>query len=168
MKNVGSSSEYTNRQSRQNTVNRQIYIDGNTVRRLEEIPVVAPRQPRRVVETERKIRRRKKKVSLQSFVYVAFIAISIAVVGCVLIGYVNLQADITNRMNHISSLERELNHMRLANDEEYMRIMSDVDLEEIKRVAIQELGMKYANEGQVIMYSGEGSDYVRQYGSIPD
>lgn len=168
MKNVGSSSTYTNRQTQRNTNVRQIYIDGNTVRKLEEIPEVIPRPPRRPVESERTIRRRKKKVSLQSLVYVAFIAVAIAVVGCVLIGYVNLQADITNRMNHISSLERELNSMRLANDEEYMRIMSDVNLEEIKRVAIQELGMKYANEGQVVTYSGEGSDYVRQYGSIPD
>ncbi len=168
MKNVGSSSTYTNRQTPKSTNNRQIYIDGNTVRKLEEIPEVMPRQPRRQVETERKIRRRKKRVSLQSIMYVAFIAVSIAVVGLVLIGYVNLQADITNRMNHISSLESELNSMRLANDEEYMKIMSDVDLEEIKRVAIQELGMRYANEGQVITYTGEGSDYVRQYGSIPD
>ncbi len=168
MKNVGSSSTYTNRQNRQSTDNRQIYIDGNAVRKLEEIPQIAPRQPRLQVETERKIRRRKKRVSFQSMVYVAFIAISIAVAGGVLIGYVNLQADITNKMNHISSLQRELNSMRLANDEEYMRIMSDVNLEEIKRVAIQELGMKYAEEGQVITYTGEGSDYVRQYGSIPE
>ncbi len=168
MKNVGSSSRYTNRQSGQSTDNRQIYIDGNTVRKLEEIPQVVPRQPRRQVESERTIRRKKKKVSFQSMVYVAFIAISIAVAGGVLIGYLNLQADITNRMNHISSLQSELNGMRLANDEEYMRIMSDVNLEEIKRVAIQELGMKYAEEGQVITYTGEGSDYVRQYGSVPE
>lgn len=46
--------------------------------------------------------------------------------------------------------------------------MSNVDLDEIKRIAIGELGMKYAKEGQVITYSGEGSDYVRQYGDIPE
>ena len=40
-------------------------------------------------------------------------------------------------------------------------------LEEIKKIAINELGMKYAKEGQVIIYSGEGSDYVRQYKAIP-
>lgn len=168
MKNVGSSSTYTNRQTVKDTQERLSYIDGNTVRRLEAVPESVPPAPRRVVETERKIRRRKKKRPIQSLVYVAFIVGAIAVMGWILIGYVNLQADITKRMNHISSLERELNSMRLANDEEYMRIMSDVNLEEIKRVAIQELGMRYANDGQVITYSSEGSDYVRQYGSIPD
>ena len=58
--------------------------------------------------------------------------------------------------------------MKLENDETYTKIMSSVDLEEIKRIAINELGMKYAKEGQVITYSGEGSDYVRQYDDIPD
>ena len=42
------------------------------------------------------------------------------------------------------------------------------DLEEVKRIAIQELGMYYAQEGQIISFNGEGSDYVRQTGDIPD
>ena len=41
-------------------------------------------------------------------------------------------------------------------------------LEEVKRVAIQELGMRYAEEGQIVTFDGEGSDYVRQTGEIPD
>jgi hypothetical protein len=28
--------------------------------------------------------------------------------------------------------------------------------------------MKYAKEGQVIEYEGEGNDYVRQYSDIPE
>ena len=60
-----------------------------------------------------------------------------------------------------------MNDLKLANDEEYTKIMSSVDLEEIKRIAIEELGMKYAKDGQVITYSGEGNDYVRQYKEIP-
>ena len=44
-----------------------------------------------------------------------------------------------------------------------------MDLEEVKRVAIQELGMKYAEEGQIIVYSDEGAeDYVRQIAQIPE
>jgi len=27
--------------------------------------------------------------------------------------------------------------------------------------------MKYAKEGQVVQYTGEGNDYVRQYSDIP-
>ena len=43
-----------------------------------------------------------------------------------------------------------------------------MDLEEVKRIAMQELGMRYAEEGQIIRFSGEGSDYIRQVGDIPD
>jgi hypothetical protein len=35
-------------------------------------------------------------------------------------------------------------------------------MEEVKRVAIGELGMVYPQEGQIITYSNEGKDYVRK------
>ncbi len=88
--------------------------------------------------------------------------------GLILTWYLNLQSDITNSIKHIASLESTLNELRMSNDENYSRITNNVDLEEIKRVAIQELGMRYAEEGQIITYNGEGSDYVRQKGDIPD
>jgi len=37
----------------------------------------------------------------------------------------------------------------------------------VKRVAIQELGMKYAEEGQIVTVTGGGSDYMRQVADIP-
>ena len=41
-------------------------------------------------------------------------------------------------------------------------------VEEIRSVAIGELGMKYAKEGQIINVSGEGKDYVRQLAEIQE
>lgn len=46
--------------------------------------------------------------------------------------------------------------------------MKDVDLEEIRRIATEELGMTYAAKDQVVLYESEESDYVRQYEEIPD
>lgn len=100
--------------------------------------------------------------------YVLFCATALLVSGFILISYIRLQSDITNSINHISALESELNALRLTNDEEYSRIESSVNLEEIKKIAITELGMTYAAEGQVVEYSSEGSDYVRQIEDIPD
>ena len=71
------------------------------------------------------------------------------------------------QVEQIASLESRLNNMRLANDEELVRINNSIDLEEIKRIAIGELGMTYATEGQIINYTNESSDYVRQFGEIP-
>lgn len=95
-------------------------------------------------------------------------AVAMVAAAFILIRYLTLQSDITNSIKHISALESQLNEMKLDNDENYSRITSNVDLEEVKRVAIQELGMQYAKEGQIITFSGEGSDYVRQTGDIPE
>lgn len=165
MNHAGSSEVRTNRQMHRNIREDRIYIDGNTARKLQSISVNRNRTQ------DDKIRRqqvkRQHRVAPMNLGYVFFMMLATLVVCVVLIGYVELQADITNRINHISKLESQLNDLKLANDEEYTKIMSSVDLEEIKRIAIEELGMKYAKDGQVITYSGEGNDYVRQYKEIP-
>ena len=100
--------------------------------------------------------------------YIAVAAAAFVIVCSVLMFYVNLQSNITNHIATISKLESQLYEMKLANDETYTKIMSSIDLEEIKRIAVNELGMKYAKEGQVVEYTGEGNDYVRQYGALPE
>ena len=76
--------------------------------------------------------------------------------------YIQLQADLTNLTKGVATKQSELNSLRSANDEKYNRIMNSIDLEEIKRIAIGELGMTYAKEGQIILYADEGDDYMRQ------
>lgn len=102
-----------------------------------------------------------------NFPYVLFLSTAMIFTGLLLIGYITVQSDITNSIKNISSLENQLNDLKLENDEEYSRITSSVDLEEVKKVAIDELGMKYAGEGQIVNYSGEDSDYVRQFSDLP-
>ena len=62
----------------------------------------------------------------------------------------------------ISDKQKTSKLIDLANDEEYSRITSNINLEEIKRIAIGELGMTYATEGQVIPYESDSNDYMRQ------
>lgn len=97
----------------------------------------------------------------------AFLAVSFLILALSITYYISLQSDITGMVKHIASMERSLNEIRLDNDENYSRINSSVDIDEIRRVAIQELGMKYADEGQIVDFNGDGSDYVRQTGEIP-
>ena len=79
-----------------------------------------------------------------------------------MVNYVQLQAELTNLTKSVAASESRLNRMKIANDEEYNRILSSIDLEEIKRIAITELGMVYAREGQIIEYENESGDYMRQ------
>ena len=94
--------------------------------------------------------------------YVLFLVMALCLASVVLIRYIQLQADITALREDISANERTLNNLRVANDEAYNRINSNLNLEEIRRIAIGELGMVYPEAGQIINYTNEGYDYVRK------
>ena len=94
--------------------------------------------------------------------YVFVLMVCFVVMVGVIIWYVNLQSQVTSQVSVINQLESRLNTMRQANDEENLRIYNSINLEEIKQIAIGELGMSYAQEGQIITYSNEGTDYMRK------
>lgn len=143
---------------------RMTYIEGNTARQLDVRRAIEEEPRRKLSNQTRKNRERARYMNLR---YVAFLGVAMLIAGYVLIGYIQMQADLTAQVEQIARLESQLNSLRLSNDEELARVNSSVDLEEIKRIAIGELGMVYATEGQIVNYSYEGSDYVRQVGDIP-
>ncbi len=143
---------------------RMTYIEGNTARQLDVRRAIEEEPRRKLSNQTRKNRERARYMNLG---YVAFLAAAMLIAGYVLIGYIQMQADLTAQVEQIARLESQLNSLRLSNDEELARVNSSVDLEEIKRIAIGELGMVYATEGQIVNYNYEGSDYVRQVGDIP-
>lgn len=142
-----------------NTRANSTYMYDNTARDLQ-IQRQLEEVPRRQLSNE--TRKNREKARHMSIGYVAFLVGALFTCGMVLINYIQLQAELTTKMQSVASLESELNSMRLANDEEYNRIESSIDLEEIKRIAIGELGMTYAEEGQIITYTNEGNDYMRK------
>lgn len=150
---------------RRTTDNRsRYYVQGNTARQLNVAREIEQRPQKKVSNRTRKNRDKARHMSAG---YVFFLCVALLMTGFILINYVGLQSDITNSVKHIARLEKELNNLKLANDEEYTRITSSVDLEEIRRVAIQELGMQYAEEGQIISFASESNDYVKQLADIP-
>ncbi len=141
------------------------YIQGSAVRKLDVTREIEQSPKKKLSNTARKNREKAERMSLG---YVLFLSLALLATGCILVGYIRLQSDITNSIKHIASLEKELNDLKLANDEEYSRITSSIDLEEVRRIAIQELGMKYAEEGQIVVFESENNDYVKQVAPIPD
>ena len=143
-----------NEANRRRTAYRNsVYVQGNTARKLQALPDIQRGPEKKLSVRTLKNRERIRHMSIGS-------VLSMAIA-------MTLQSDITNSIEHIAALESRLNELRLENDENYNRITNNVDLEEVKRVAIQELGMIYAHEGQIITFNGEGSDYIRQTGSLP-
>lgn len=136
------------------------YLEGSAARQLkdgydgEKIP-----KRKRLSNMTRKNRER---ASHMNPGYVLFLSVALIFAVATLCGYIDLQSDITNQVNAISEMESRYNNLKLANDEEYNRINSSIDLERIKAVAIGELGMTYAREGQIINVEDAETDYVRQ------
>lgn len=138
------------------------YVQGSAVRKTD-IRRQVEEPKKQLSHTTRKNRDRAHHMNLA---YVFFLSIAMAVTGAALIGYIQLQSGITTSVKRIAALESQLNAARTENDEALSRIEASVDLEEIRRIAITELGMTYAGEGQIVEIPVEGSDYVRQYADI--
>jgi hypothetical protein len=140
-------------------------IHGNTVKVLKPAPdrlVLVPDKKSKAIQ-----RKNREKARYMNPGYVLFLVCALALMMWPISTYLGLQSDVTNSIKEISRLERELNSIRLTNDENYSRITNNVDLDYIRRVAIQELGMTYAKEGQIIDFTGNKSDYVRQLNPLP-
>lgn len=140
-------------------VRESMYVYGNTVRQLD-VRRQMEEAPRRQLSNE--TRKNRDKAQHMNPGYVLFLLGASLVCAIVLINYVQLQSEITTTVKSISSMESQLNTLQLTNDENYNRIVSNVDLEEIRKIAIGELGMTYAKEGQIVTYESAGSDYMRK------
>ncbi len=82
-------------------------------------------------------------------------------IGSILV-YINWQGKLSNSVDKIASLQAQYETCKKENDAKYAEINSSVDYEEIRRVAIEELGMHYASEGQIVTYTdNEANDFVR-------
>lgn len=159
------------------------YIDGNTVRKLQAEPKRRSEETHRELvrkqEQEREQRERKRNAraaarrnqerALQmSPGYVLFLAGAMAVMVGVFGCYLHLQAELTGRMKSVAALESEVLELKTDNDAEQKRIDTSVDLESIRKKAIEELGMVYPAEDQIIYFEVDTTDYMNQYEDIPE
>lgn len=135
------------------------YIEGSAARDFDVVHEMQ-QEPKKKVSARTK--RNREKANRMNLAYVAFLAIVMVVSSYGLIHLIQLRSELTSSVKNISHLESDLNNLKMANDEEYNRIEAGIDLDEIKRIATEELGMVYARDGQVYTYSGEGYDYVIQ------
>ena len=146
---------------------RNYYVDGNTVRRMEAVPDYRrERREREEREREEQLRRRKRQLRMSKR-YVVFLTMAVTVFGVFAGTYIKIQSDMTARMNTISSLESQIADLKADNDEAYKRIRMSVDLDSVREKALNELGMSYAKESQIIYYTVDNDDFMNQYSEIP-
>lgn len=142
----------------------EYYIDGSAVKKIDVRREIDEAPLKRTSAT---VRRNREKAVHMNIGYVLFLAAGLCAASIILIGYIRIQAENTAMLENIARKESTLNSMRMENDEEYSRIISSVDLEHVKDVAINQLGMRYAEEGQIVEVETQGDDYVRQHQEMP-
>ncbi len=139
------------------------YQQGNTARKLDRYYYEEPEEK----ESTKKIRRGRGVTTVsRAYGFFMLLMAGVLLAGCII--YLDIRNDITNQQKEIAGLEREYSALKMKNDEELDRIEGAVDMEKIKKIAMDELGMKYPDSGQVIGIESGAGDYVRQYQEIPE
>lgn len=138
---------------------------GNTVRKTA--PASQRRSNLRQLEGGN-IQRNVENKSAMNAGYVIFLAIMMCVAGYFCMNYLDITSSITNDLKKIAQLEAQYNNLKAENDDYENRINGNIDLEEIKKKAMSDLGMQYAEDDQIVKYESDDTDYVRQYISLEE
>ena len=141
---------------------RRTYVYGNTARALKPIDKEV-RSPKRLTNKSRKNIDRDTGMNPG---FMIFMTLAMILTGIVCVQYIRLQSSLTTYVNTLSEMEVELQGLRASNDDYESRIKGAIGLENIKKRAMDELGMTYASDEQIVVYNSDGTDYVRQYVSL--
>lgn len=142
------------------------YVYGNVVRKESVAPSVPKRQEEKKVSTQ--VRKNRRHALHMSRSYVVFLTIAsvIAVFACV--QYLQLQSEVVARTKNIAAMQQQLENLKEDNTTRYNAIMNSMNLEEIRDRAMNELGMVYAKEGQVVTYEDPTNHAVIMHETIPE
>ena len=120
------------------------------------------RREERRPRTSSAVRQKRARALQMNLSYVVFLTAAAVITVMVCINYLKLQSQNTTYQKTVTALNTQLSEMKLENDAQYNSIVSSVDLEHVKDVAINELGMSYHSEDQIYTYQPSESDYVKQ------
>lgn len=138
------------------------YIDGNTVRKLNTVPVRVPKPEQAPVRQPGK-----KKQKSPSRAYVGFFVVAVAVTLLTCVGYLSCQANNRAIATEIKTLEKQINTVTAINDGTEYEIYNNVDLNNVIQVATQELGMVKLTQSNIEYYESQQDEYINQYKDIP-
>ncbi len=158
------------------------YIEGNAVRRMDAMPDDWEQEQERRKKQEdyeqrmRQKRRRQRAIArrnqdralVMNRGYVVFLTFAAIITCLTAILYIKLQSDVTIHLNNIAALETSVNELKTENDATDKRLATAMQMETVKEEAMNELGMNYPTEDQIVTYSIDRADFMSQYGEIPE
>ncbi len=161
--------------------NQTSYVSGSTARKLSVAPERdynryeeplrrEPRAPQRTPDRQPKNQpQRKPRVSRGiDFISMTFLTLAIVATLYACFSYLDAQSKDMQLDKQIIALTNQLTKLQDKNDAVEASIRPEVDLEEVYRIAVSELGMVHPNHNEIIQYKDSETGYVRQYKDIPD
>ncbi len=143
------------------------YVYGTSARKAA-VRVQPERPVEQTKELSKQVRQNRSRALHMNKGYVVFLAIAAVVTLVACAQYLQLQSEITDRSERITSLQQELADRKEANTTKYNAIVNSINLEEVRERAMNDLGMIYAQEEQVVTYKNPANVSVRQYAEIPE
>lgn len=158
--------------SRQQT--RTFYnIEGNTVRKLNAMPERAPREERerereREQRVDQKTRANRRRAMQMNPGYLLFLTAAVVLTLGICARFIQLQTEINTRMRNVATKESQVLDLKTDNDATLNRIETSINMDEMRNTAINELGMVYPGQDQIVYFQVEPNDYMNQYQDIPE
>ena len=134
-------------------------VSGSNALRPEKVPSAG--ENLRLITTE------PAGISAMNMGYLLFLVLAAVATVLICVNYLRLQSRYTGLQKENTSLTAALSAERLENDANYNRIVSNVNLEEVREIAEKRLGMVYPSASQVCYYEESENNYVKQYLDIP-
>lgn len=160
--------------------NQTSYITGNTARKLSAAPereygtYGRPQPVRRPEPLRREQQRPEKRPQRRpavgrgiDFFAMVFLVAIMAVTFYVCFNYITAQASLIQMDKKITALEAKLQDATDKNDAAELALNQAVDLDEIYKIAVGELGMVHPNNNTIIGYEKNDVGYAHQYDEIP-
>ena len=145
------------------------YIDGNTVRKISSPQNTPSRQNIEEIRKQKTYRQtirrnRQRAMAIGKGTLVAY-TVALVVAVCAAVSLIKIQSSAIILSKQNTALESKIADLKADNDARYKEFTSGINLNEIKQKA-QELGMKSANENQIVYYKIEHKNYMDQYKNV--
>lgn len=162
---------YTDEQDKQyrdygNTAPKMEPVQEAVPKKHEQEPVKTPKQTPSMQPKTRQYAKPKVEHNI-GFFSMCFLVVAILATLYTCFSYLNVQSKTVVITKEIRQLEEELADLQDRNVAACNEVLDAINLDEVYRVAVQELGMVYPNKNRTLYYESNEDGYVRQFGDIP-
>ena len=150
------------------TVSRERYRSAETRTRTASRTGVREREETRTKRARARSARAKarRRAAVLDRSYVVFLCVMVVATVFMCVQYIRLKEIITAQNRENDSLRAQLVTITSENDAYYESVVNSIDWTSVQQRAVHELGMKYAEEDDVMWYNTGNGSYVLQYQEI--